>query len=231
MCFDLLLSLFLSSIYHRSPLAMILKSRGGSHPSSEKAWLSWLNESSSLKQRNTFEGLIRGGLYLDNLYTRALTGYCNIPCISESREDIERGSSQLRRLKSTKRKSKPIDNSSSLRSSTTSDASDRGKLSGAIRRSRSNRYDYDRSVVNHLSGCRLCARKLCGSSVKGFRDVLGSEDLAVAQATLENFDLVRRMGFGMPGCRSTLMFDLSDFESSLVLLLLHLTLSASTHFP
>jgi len=214
---------------------MNLKSRGGSHPSSEQAWLSWLNESSSLKQRNAFEGLIRGGLYLNNLYTRALTGYCNIPCISESQEDIERGCSQLRRLNSTKKNSKLIDNSSSLRSATTSDASDRSQLSGAARRSRSgahnsnNSDDDDRSAVNHLSGCRLCARKLCGLSVKGFRNVLGSEDFAVAQATLEKFDLVRRTGFGMPRCRFTLTTDLSDFESSIVLLILHLTLRAWTH--
>jgi hypothetical protein len=55
--------------------------RGGSRNSTEGTWADWLDNTVLRKSQNTFEGLIRGGLYLDNIYVRALTGDCGTACL------------------------------------------------------------------------------------------------------------------------------------------------------
>jgi len=129
---------------------------------------------------------------LDNLYTRALTGDCHNPCISSSQEDVERGSSQRRLSNSKKTRHAQINTPTLTSLDIPSNASTWGEQFIEKHSHESGNEEVDGFVVSHLSGCRLCARKLCGLSVKGFRNVLGSDDLAVAKTTLEQFDLVRR---------------------------------------
>ena len=167
-----------------------LGSRGGAQPSSEESWAAWLNASASLRQRNAFESLIRGGLYLDNLYARALTGTCRTRCVAAPPE--EAGGGLRRRLGG---KPKHLQNQA-LGASRVGDSDAGGGEPGAEGSSGGSGSESARAT--HLSGCRLCARKQCGGGVKGFRDVLGLEDLAAAQATLERFDLVRPLSFTPP---------------------------------
>ena len=137
-------------------------SRGGLKPSDEHTWASWMNASAARKAEGTFEGLIRGGLYLDNLYVRALTGDCAAACLPGDGEHADAGGGDA----------------DINRGGGTGGGGGSSALAGG--------------AAPRLSGCRLCRRKVCGEGVPGFRPTLGSADLVAARSALDHFDLVVR---------------------------------------
>lgn len=162
--------------------------RRGYQPSNDETWNRWINDSREKKLNNTFESIIRGGLYLDHIYVRGLTGMCGGSCTKMDKKDASSHKKALRRNKST------IDASSRRRLIT--DTTDSYPLTSSVSYYNLTNvplfYETDRhpSIVQHLSGCRLCAKKTCGDDVVGFRSAISSIDLEEALHVLEYFDLV-----------------------------------------
>jgi hypothetical protein len=265
--------------------------RGGAQASDEASWAQWLNESVTRKADGTFEGLIRGGLYLDNLFVRALTGDCAADCVPPANEAAAASTVATRPKKENTATSVSVAGARSLPPPPAgavvdkgggllsgggssggggggggsggpkghrgrakpkqrgSDVSGAGALAGSggkfsgkrsllaqatvaqpaeaqpaeVRGRKAARQeaaakdngggdvDGDGSggdgagarkvssgddngdpggAVTHLSGCRLCRKKVCGEGVGGFRSTLGPSELAKARRALDHFDLV-----------------------------------------
>jgi len=181
--------------------------RGGSHPSNTATWMAWLDESSSRKANNTFESLIRGGLYLDNMYVRALTGDCsqkclpkhysfgaNVPASTKNNRESRRGTQKEPNIELQ------LNDASFSRSSVVDSAvvELKGGIGGGngqvyvddVNQQANVRLPRTPPLLKSLSGCRLCRQKRCGVGVKGFRSTLEVKDLEAALEALEHFDLV-----------------------------------------
>jgi hypothetical protein len=174
--------------------------RQGLKPSNDLTWSLWLNESKQRKLNNTFESLIRGGLYLDNIYVRALSGSCDSQCVPSAVDSNLRRKSQRSKVASLHQQhEKQQDEESDDESDDTSHKNNQRQRFLFIKHSFANKTteavnDADNNgvvhAVQHLSGCRLCSKKSCGIDVQGFRSELQPSDLRIAVDVLEHFDLV-----------------------------------------
>jgi len=175
--------------------------RQGLKPSNDLTWSLWLNESKQRKLNNTFESLIRGGLYLDNIYVRALSGSCDSQCVPSAVDSNSRRKSQRSKVASLQQLEKQqeklddeIDisqkNNQRQRFLLIDEKSESSIAANKNTTATVNDADHGVHAVQHLSGCRLCSKKACGTDVQGFRSELQPSDLSIAMNVLEHFDLV-----------------------------------------